>query len=82
VRVPAIVISAYTQKATVIGNDPADTTTMFDHTSILATVEKRFGLQPLTARDKAANTLDVALNLDAPRGDAPTVLPAPTPAAT
>jgi phospholipase C len=79
-RVPAVVISAYTQKGTVIGTDPADQTTMFDHTSILATVEARFGLAPLTARDKAANILDVALNLDNPRSDAPlTVGTSPTP---
>jgi len=73
------VISAYTQKGTVIGVDPKDATTIFDHTSILATVEARFGLAPLTARDKAANKLDVALNLDAPRTDAPTILQAPSP---
>lgn len=79
IRVPAIVISAYTQKGTVIGVDPKDATTIFDHTSILATVEARFGLAPLTARDKAANKLDVALNLDAPRTDAPTILQAPSP---
>jgi phospholipase C len=77
VRVPAIVISAYTKKGTVIGNNPGDATTMFDHTSILATVEARFGLPPLGARDKVANTLEVALNLDAPRDDAPTVLQVP-----
>jgi hypothetical protein len=40
-------------------------------------VEARFGLQPLTERDKAANTVDVALNLDAPRTDAPTTLQPP-----
>ena len=74
VRVPAIVISAYTQKGTIIGSDPKDSKTMFDHTSILATVEKRFGLPSLTARDKAANLLDVALNLDQPRSDAPAKL--------
>jgi hypothetical protein len=34
-------------------------------------------LQPLTARDKAANTLEVALNLDSPRTDAPTTLTPP-----
>jgi phospholipase C len=78
-RVPTVVISAYTQKGKIIGNDPGDKTTLFDHTSILATVEARFGLQPLTARDQAANTLDVALNLDTPRTDAPTSLqPLPT----
>jgi phospholipase C len=75
IRVPAVVISAYTQKGTVIGTDPADPTTQFDHTSILATVEARFGLSALTARDQAANTLAVALNLDAPRTDAPLTLP-------
>ena len=79
VRVPAIVISAYTQKGTVIGTDAADPTTIFDHTSILATVAARFNLPPLTARDKVANKLDAALNLDAPRTDAPMVLPSPSP---
>jgi len=77
-RVPAIVISAYTKKGTVIGVNPNDATTIFDHTSILATVEARFGLQPLTGRDKAANTLDVALNLDSPRTDAPMSLQNPS----
>ena len=78
IRVPAIVISAYTQKGTVIGDNPGDTTTVFDHASILATVEKRFGLPALTARDKAANTLDVALNLANPRDDAPATLQIPS----
>jgi len=79
VRVPTIVISAYTQKGTVIGTDPKEPTTIFDHTSILATVEEKFNLPPLTARDKVANKLDVALNLDAPRTDAPMVLQLPSP---
>jgi phospholipase C len=78
VRVPSLVISAYTQPGTVIGTDSADPATIFDHTSVLATVEARFGLPPLTARDKAANTLAVALNLDTPRTDAPLKLPDPT----
>lgn len=80
VRVPGIVISAYTPKGLVIGSDPADKTTMFDHTSILATVQARFVLPPLTARDKVANTLAPALSLDTPRtdaADAPTQLPDP-----
>ena len=74
VRVPAIVISAYTEKGTVIGADPSDPATLFDHTSILRTVELRFNLQSLTGRDAQANTLDVVLNLDTPRSDPPTVL--------
>jgi len=77
-RIPAIVASAYTRKGTVIGQDPADPTTRFDHTSILATVEERFGLPPLTTRDEAANTLEAALNLDQPRDDAPMTLTPPT----
>jgi len=82
VRVPAIVISAYTQKGTVIGSDPKDASTIFDHSSVLATVEKRFGLPALTKRDAAANSLEVALNLNAPRleaADAPMTLPDPAP---
>ena len=78
IRVPSIVISAYTQKGTVIGNNSANASTTFDHTSILATVEARFGLRSLTARDRAANKLDVALNLDTPRADAPASLQPPT----
>jgi phospholipase C len=79
VRVPAIVVSAYTNKGTVIGDSPLD---YYDHTSILATVEKRFGLQPMTNRDKAAwdRTLETALNLTSPRlspDEAPMSLPAP-----
>jgi len=80
VRVPAVVVSAYTGKGTIIGADPAEAATVFDHSSVLATVEKRFGLQPLTKRDAAANTLEVAINLSAPRllpTEAPAQLPDP-----
>jgi phospholipase C len=66
VRVPTIVISAYTSPQ-VIGYDPRDPTTQFDHSSIPATVEDRFNLAPLTMRDKYANLLDVALDLSQPR---------------
>src|SRR5581483_1986966 len=80
VRVPALVISAYTARGSVIGSDPNDGSTVFDHTSVLATVEKLFGLNPLTQRDAAANTLEIALNASAARlspMDALTSLPAP-----
>jgi phospholipase C len=82
VRVPALVISAYTAPGTVIGADPEDPSTRFDHTSVLATVEKLFGLAPLTQRDAAANTLEIALNAATPRlspSDAPNSLPEPAP---
>ena len=77
---PAIVVSAYTAKGTIIGDAPDDPATVFDHTSVLATVEKRFSLKPLTKRDGAANTLEVAINLATPRllpTEAPTALPNP-----
>jgi len=67
VRVPAIVASAYTSKGTIVGTDPTDRSTTFDHTSVLATAGKLFGLPPLTNRDAAANTLEVALDLETPR---------------
>src|SRR4029077_17206919 len=67
VRVPAIVVSAYTAKGTIIGDKAGEPSTFFDHTSVLATVEKLFGLEPLTKRDGAANTLEVAINLATPR---------------
>lgn len=79
-RVPAIVVSAYTSKGLIIGQDPGDTSTVFDHSSVLATVEKLFGLEALTNRDKVANTLDVALDLTNPRisaAEALTQLPDP-----
>ncbi len=74
VRVPAIVVSAYTQAGSVIGQQGG---TVYDHTSVLKTVEQRFGLAPLTQRDAAASTLEAALNLPVPRTDAPLTLPAP-----
>ena len=80
IRVPGIMVSAYTAKGTIIGDDPADPATVFDHSSVLATVEKRFGLKPMTKRDGAANTLEVAINLAAPRllpTEALTALPNP-----
>jgi phospholipase C len=80
VRVPAIVVSAYTAKGTIIGENATEPATVFDHSSALATVEKLFGLDPLTNRDRAANTLEVAINLTAPRllpTESPTELPQP-----
>ena len=63
-RVPAIVASPYTPKNFVIGRSPEDAC---DHTSVLATVEKRFALAALSQRDAAARTLESALALGAPR---------------
>ena len=82
VRVPALVISAYTQRGTVIGSGSAGDPNVFDHSSIPATVEKRFGLPSMTQRDANARTLDVAINTAVPRvapADAPMTLPDPAP---
>src|SRR5205085_12669708 len=70
VRVPGIVISPLIPRGTIDH-------TMFDHTSVLATVEHIFGLQPLTNRDKLANSLYHLFSLDVPRKDAPLTLPEP-----
>ncbi len=70
VRVPAVIISPLIPKGLI---DP----TIYDHTSVLATVESIFGLLPLTERDKHANTLNHLFSLATPRMDAPTTLPAP-----
>jgi phospholipase C len=65
VRVPAVVISPYIQ--------PGVNDTLFDHSSILATVENLFGFAPLTQRDAQASNL---LHLLSPtlRTDCPTTL--------
>ena len=47
VRVPAVIVSP------LIANQVDHT--VYDHSSVPATIEKLFGLQPLTARDAAAN---------------------------
>ena len=75
VRVPALVISPYVQRNTIDHS-------IYDHTSMLRTVEKLFGLDPLTNRDQAADDLLKVLTLGAPRSDTPiTLLQANTAAA-
>ena len=46
-------------------------TTPVDHTSVLATIEHRWHLPPLTRRDGAAPHIAGALTLTAPRTDDP-----------
>jgi phospholipase C len=64
VRVPAVVVSPYIKAGTILrpsGGVP------YDHTSIIATLRKRFALgAPLGARDEAAPDLGPVLGLDAP----------------
>ena len=69
VRVPAVLVSPLIAPGTVFR--VPEGTTPIDHTSILKTVEKRWGLPALTARDAAAPDLGDALTLSAPRTDDP-----------
>lgn len=68
VRVPAVLVSPLIAAGTVYRSPSS---TPFDHTSILATLEKRFGVAPLTARDAAAPDLGGVLTLATPRKDDP-----------
>ena len=70
VRVPAIVVSPYVERGTIDHR-------VYDHSSVPATLEAQFRLPPLSARDRAANTLLPLLSRTTPRTDAPTLLPAP-----
>jgi acid phosphatase len=54
-RVPAIIISPYAKRGFVDH-------TQYDTTSILKTIERRFGLAPLGSRDAAANDLSNAFD--------------------
>jgi phospholipase C len=77
VRVPALIVSPWVQAGIV-------DSTQYQHTSVLATMKKMFGLADfLTARDRSANDFGGLLNLTAPRTDAPLTLPrVPLPAVT
>ena len=71
VRVPAVIVSPLIPKGTVDH-------TLYDHSSVLATLEHLYGLPPLTNRDKTANHVEGLLSLAMPRTDCPTTLNNPT----
>lgn len=83
VRVPAVLISPYIRPGTILraaaeGLPHQGPPYPFDHTSIIATLRQRFGIeQPLTRRDAVAPTLDAVLNLDAPSNDGPDAVTVP-----
>jgi phospholipase C len=86
VRVPAVLVSPLIPAGTIY-RVPAGSVPI-DHTSVLKTIEVRWGLPALTARDAAAPDLGGALTLTSPRADdplagvvAPTA-PGPNPAAS
>ncbi len=81
VRVPAVFVSPYIRPGTVLRasqstdlphNGPPYP---FDHTSVIATLMRGFGLianaPPLSNRDAAAPSLEEVLNLDTPDNDGP-----------
>ena len=67
-RVPTVLVSPMIAAGTVFRTTSA---TPFDHTSILATVEARFGVPSLTKRDAAAPSVGAVLTLQALRTDDP-----------
>ena len=69
VRVPAVLVSPWIEAGTVFR--APSTGPPFDHTSILKTVELRWGIAPLTARDAAAADLGDVLTAASPRTDDP-----------
>ena len=73
-RVPAIAVSAYTKRGSIIHDE-------MHHGSVTATLSRLHGLKPLNDRDASANTLLNVVNLDKPRhpSDWPVTTPAYTP---
>jgi len=67
VRIPALLVSPRIAAGTVFRAKRGT----IDHTSVLKTIELRWGLDPLTARDKAAPDLGDVLTLATPRTDDP-----------
>jgi len=63
VRIPALLISPWIPEGTVF----RATQGTIDHTSVLKTIEDRWGVPPLTRRDAAAPSLAGVLSLGAPR---------------
>jgi phospholipase C len=70
VRVPAVIVSPLIPRNLIDHR-------LYDHASIPATLEKLFGLAPLTERDRHANDVSALLTLAEPRTDAPMTLPPP-----
>ncbi len=70
-RVPAVAVSAYTRAGTVINDE-------MHHGSVIATLNRLHGLEPLTRRDATANDMLNLINLNEPRhpADWPVTFPA------
>ncbi|KAD4982591.1 hypothetical protein E3N88_19262 [Mikania micrantha] len=79
VRVPAILISPWIERGTVLhGPSGPFPTSQYEHSSIAATVKKIFNLKEfLTKRDEWAGTFEGILSRTTPRPDCPETLPEP-----
>ncbi|MHB8671134.1 MAG: phospholipase C [Acidimicrobiales bacterium] len=77
IRVPFVVVSPWAKSHYVSSALPVDLTTpsdpsygtpqhIYSHTSVLKTIEERFGLPALTARDAASNDLSDLFDFSAP----------------
>ena len=69
-RVPTIIVSPWARADTV-------SHTVYDHTSILAFLERKYGLSPLTDRDAAAADMMDLFDFTAPSFASPPLLPPP-----
>ncbi|MFF3820354.1 alkaline phosphatase family protein [Streptomyces bluensis] len=69
VRVPTVLVSPLIEPGSVFR--VPDGTVPLDHTSLLKTVQQRWGVSPLTARDAAAPGIGEVLTLERPRDDDP-----------
>jgi phospholipase C len=70
VRVPAVIVSPFVKPGTIVR---APGSVPFDHTSVIATLRRRWPElgPPLTGRDAVAPDLDCALTLSTPDNDGP-----------
>eukprot|EP01128_Nolandella_sp_AFSM9_P011990 TRINITY_DN8871_c0_g1_i1.p1 TRINITY_DN8871_c0_g1~~TRINITY_DN8871_c0_g1_i1.p1 ORF type:complete len:540 (+),score=110.72 TRINITY_DN8871_c0_g1_i1:38-1621(+) len=76
VRVPAVLVSPWIEKGTVMHDGAGGS--FIDHTSLLATLRKIFpslSQEPLTKREAAAASVEGILNAKSARTDCPTSLP-------
>ncbi|WP_049649846.1 alkaline phosphatase family protein [Kitasatospora sp. MY 5-36] len=81
VRVPAVIVSPWVPAVRPSGPDGRNCNlidhTVYDHGSLLASVERLYHLPSLTLRDAGANDFLHLLSAAEPRGDASLTLPAP-----
>jgi len=78
VRVGTVLVSPYIEAGTVFrARDRAGREVPLDHTSMIKTITKRWGLPGLTERDRAALDVGQVLTRTTPRTDEPAIGPRP-----